>query len=528
LIRAFLKLYLLVIIPLLVIAFIPGTPVRWLIDDMQQSILAEQYKGTFFLFEKELENLPQSDWPEHIEKLSKEFAQELKLEKIDEIDIRNSQRRKLLEEGLLYSSENTPAYWYRIQDSDFAIYNGLEDSDEELFQRDAQGTTFLARKWIGNYDDPRQGLEALRKEFGFPLKIVHENELELNEAKKEKLRNGRIIGVELNGSEDLYYLAFGANDLIIKAGPVSNHNLEHRVMATWASFPALLLAIAVLLWSIPFWRDLLRVKKSAFALGKGDFESRVKLTKGSALFDLGNSFNAMAKQIKQLIDGHKELTNAVSHELKTPVARLRFAHEMLQEQPGKADQKRYLANIDRDLGELESLIDELLTHARYDRADYPIYPDNHALKSWLDLLLLEFSDLYPKLSFSLSIDSGIETAWIDKRAMSRAIRNLLSNAARYARSKVQISVTHDLESLDFHVDDDGHGISETDRLKVFEPFVRLDNSRQRKSGGTGLGLAIVKRIVGRHGGSVLCEKSDLGGARFTVSLTTLVLLQGDK
>jgi len=89
-------------------------------------------------------------------------------------------------------------------------------------------------------------------------------------------------------------------------------------------------------------------------------------------------------------------------------------------------------------------------------------------------------------------------------------------------------VTHDLESLDFHVDDDGHGISETDRLKVFEPFVRLDNSRQRKSGGTGLGLAIVKRIVGRHGGSVLCEKSDLGGARFTVSLTTLVLLQGDK
>ena len=520
-IRAFLKLYLLVIIPLLVIAFIPGTPLRWLIDDMAQNILAEQYKGTFFLFEKELENLPQSEWPEHIRKLNKEFARELKLEKIANIDIRDSQRRKLLDDGLLHSSEDTAGYWYRIRDSQYAIYNELEDSDEELFKRDAQGTVFLVRKWINNYDDPRLGLKALRKEFGFPLKILHENELELSEAKKEALRKDQIVAVELNGSEVLYYVALGTNDLIIKAGPISDHNLEQRAMAMWASFPALLLAIAILLWSIPFWRDLLRVKKSAFALGEGDFESRVKLPKGSALFDLGNSFNAMAKQIKQLIDGQKELTNAVSHELKTPVARLRFAHEMLQEQPHQADQKRYLANIDRDLGELESLIDELLTHARYDRADYPIYPDNHALKSWLDLLLLEFSDLYPKLSFSLSIDSAIETAWIDKRAMSRAIRNLLSNAVRYARSKVQISVTHDLESLDFHVDDDGHGISEADRLKVFEPFVRLDSSRQRGSGGTGLGLAIVKRIVGRHGGSVLCEKSDLGGARFTLSLTTL-------
>ena len=184
-IRAFLKLYLLVITPLLVIALIPGTPLRWLIDDMAQNILAEQYRGTFFLFEKELENLPQSDWPEHIRKLNKEFARELKLEKIDEIDIRDSQRRKLLKDGLLHSSEGTAGYWYRIRGSNYAIYNGLEESDDELFQRDAQGTAFLVRKWIDDYDDPRLGLKALRKEFGFPLKILHENELELSKVKNQ-------------------------------------------------------------------------------------------------------------------------------------------------------------------------------------------------------------------------------------------------------------------------------------------------------------------------------------------------------
>jgi signal transduction histidine kinase len=224
----------------------------------------------------------------------------------------------------------------------------------------------------------------------------------------------------------------------------------------------------------------------------------------------------------QLIDGHKELTNAVSHELKTPVARLRFAHEMLLEQPTPVDQKRYLENIDRDLGELESLISELLTHARYDRADYSIHQDSHVLRGWLESLVLEFSDLYSRLKFNLSIEAGVKTARFDKRAMSRVIRNLLSNGARYAESKVDILVIHDVEGISFCVDDNGCGVSEGDRLNIFEPFVRLDSSRQRGSGGTGLGLAIIKRIVERHGGSVVCEQSDLGGARFVVTLITVV------
>ena len=525
-IRIFLKLYLLVIIPLLVIIFLPGSPAHFVIDGWIQEMVAEQYQGTFFLLEKELEGLPETRWAANIDELDKEFARKLKLDRIDNIDISNSQRRRLLEDGLLYSSEETEGYWYRISGSDYAIYNGLTDSDDELFHRDAQGTAFLIRKWIADYDDPRKGVEALRKHFSFPLQLLHETKLELNETKKQQLRDGRIVGTELNSSEDLYYMALARDDLILKAGPVSDHHLDQRVIAVWASFPALLLAIAVLLWSVPFWRDLLRLKKSAFILGEGNLESRVDLPKGSALFDLGNGFNTMAKRIKQLIDGHKELTNAVSHELKTPVARLRFAHEMLREQPDKEDQNRYLQSIDRDLGELESLIDELLTHARYDRADYPIHPDSYFLKDWLELLILEFSELYPKLNFSLKIESGIKTARFDKQAMSRVIGNLLSNGARYAQSTVRISVIRDIEGIDFQVDDDGCGVSESDRLSIFEPFVRLDSSRQRGSGGTGLGLAIVKRIVERHGGSVVCEQSDFGGARFTVSLTTVV--DGDK
>ena len=517
-IRVFLKLYLLIIITVLVIIFLPGNSVRYLIDDWVRDSVAEQYQGTFFLFEKELENLPQSRWIAHFETLNKEFARELKIDRINDIDISDSQRRRLLEAGLLYLYEETEGYWYRIRGSDYAIYNALVDSEDEMFHRDGQGTAFLIRKWLNNYDDPFQGINELQEHFSFPLQILHEKDLGLNEPQKNKLLSRRIVGSELNNSEDMYYAAIGKSDLYLKAGPISDHHIEERVIAVWATIPALLLAVAVLIWSVPFWRDLLRIKKSSSALGEGDLESRVELSKGSALFDLGNSFNSMAQRIKQLINGHKELTNAVSHELKTPVARLRFAHEMLREQPDKSDQKRYLQNIDRDLGELESLIDELLTHARYDRTDYPIHSDRHVLQDWLESLVLEFSDLYPQLTFNLNIDAGIETAWFDQRAMSRAIRNLLSNAARYAKSKVELSVTQDTDRLSFRVDDDGCGVLEADRLKVFEPFVRLDSSRQRESGGTGLGLSIVKRIVERHGGWVGCDQSNLGGAKFSISL----------
>ena len=516
-IRIFLKLYLLVIIPLLLVFFLPSNPARYLIDGWSHDLVAEQYKGTFFLLQKELENVPKENWAAHIEALNKEFSRELRLDLIEEIDIDESRRSKLLRDGLLVTAEGVPGYWYRIRGSNYAIYNGLEDSVEERFHREAQGTMFLLRKWFNGYEDPQQGLGELREHFGFPLVLLREAGLELDEQQKRELYKGRIVGVELNASEDIYYGWLGEGDYVLKAGPVSDHNIDRRALIAWISFPALLLAVAALLWSVPFWRDLMRLKRSATALGKGELETRVKLSRISSLSDLGNSFNRMAERIKRLIDGHKELTNAVSHEFKTPVARLRFAHEMLREKPEESDQRRYLESIDRDLGELESLIDELLTHARYDRADNPIRLETIHLRKWLNSLMTEFIDIYPALHFKLNIDAGMETTCFDEQAISRALRNLLCNAACYARSRVELSVIREGDQLVLRVDDDGAGVPEEARQKVFESFTRLDSSRQRGSGGSGLGLAIVKRIAERHGGLARCGQSDLGGARFTLS-----------
>lgn len=107
-------------------------------------------------------------------------------------------------------------------------------------------------------------------------------------------------------------------------------------------------------------------------------------------------------------------------------------------------------------------------------------------------------------------------ARFDPRHLGRAVSNLVQNADRYGNGLVQVNLERQGQNLLIHVDDDGPGIPETDRERIFEPFARLDASRNRKSGGHGLGLAIVKRVVGSHKGQITVSSSPLGGSRFTL------------
>jgi two-component system sensor kinase ParS len=113
--------------------------------------------------------------------------------------------------------------------------------------------------------------------------------------------------------------------------------------------------------------------------------------------------------------------------------------------------------------------------------------------------------------------NGLETAWMEPRLMELALSNLLANALRYAKQKVEITIQRDKDLYRLVVEDDGEGIPESDRATIFRAFTRLDTSRNRDTGGFGLGLAIVARIASLHRGRVLAEAStSLGGARLAL------------
>ena len=179
--------------------------------------------------------------------------------------------------------------------------------------------------------------------------------------------------------------------------------------------------------------------------------------------------------------------------------------------------------LNRDIGQLEALIEELLTYARLDRPQNELHLSTPDLPAWLQTHIDDVQSVNPQRTLLMSVTAGDYGA-LDMRLMERVLDNLMNNALRYSESTLRIGLDLQGNQASLSVEDDGPGIAPDEREKVFEPFVRLDPSRDRATGGCGLGLAIVSSIAQAMGGSVRCEESELGGARFCFSWPVYHLL----
>lgn len=285
-------------------------------------------------------------------------------------------------------------------------------------------------------------------------------------------------------------------------------------------------ALALMAWIGLFWRDLKRIDQAAERVGAGQFDVNVNIRGGSALRPIADSFNRMAERIGKLVNSHRDLTNAVSHELKTPLARLRFALS-LAEEATPAELESLLRKMHLDVDELDSLVQEMLLYSRLERN--AISPEmalaSVPVESWLpnavedEIEAAQAADI----SVPVAVESKVADAACEPKYMARAVQNLVRNALRFAKSRVEVSVEEDRQRYRIHVDDDGPGIPVADHARLFVPFARLESSRTRQdnAGGTGLGLAIVQRIAEWHGGRATISTSGLGGARITIEWPAL-------
>lgn len=378
-----------------------------------------------------------------------------------------------------------------------------------------RGSLFLIRQDLIRLpqQDWSERLRQLQPEFGYPLAMVNISPENFTKPEISRLQKGEIL---ISDDYDQYWQLVGQRGYALAIGPFPSPGASTLLdIWTWGLF-LVLLGIAALLWALPFWRQLSKISKTALALGEGQLNSRAKVPANSVLFPLAKTFNQMAERIQQLLTAQKELTNAVSHELRTPIARLRFGMEMLETSPELQTKARYIDGIHYDLDELDGLISELLTYARYDWKDSGLNMQELAVAPWLEGVL---EDLNSKISAHLQHEFLIDhqlVACFEPKYLGRAVGNLVQNASRYGNGLVKVSLEQQGQELLIHVDDDGPGIPVADRERIFEPFSRLDSSRSRESGGYGLGLAIVKRVVESHQGDVAIATSSLGGSRFTI------------
>jgi two-component system OmpR family sensor kinase len=292
-------------------------------------------------------------------------------------------------------------------------------------------------------------------------------------------------------------------------------------LLAWSIF-SLILVLSIYGWLRGHWRDLGRLRGAAEAFGQGRLNGRVNLAKGSELGSLAACFDAMAGRIEVLVASQNDMINAISHELRTPIARCGFGLALLQSATADDQRKRHIEALKVDLEELDALVGELLSYGAIDRADRPHEIQEVRMSELLDSVV---GSLALEMDFHrvrCTVDTPDAAALLDPRRTSRAVLNLLKNAMKYCQDEISLTAFIHGDSWVLQVDDNGIGIPPADRHVIFEPFHRLDRSRDRKTGGFGLGLSIASRAIVSQRGHIQVSESPLGGARFEITLPAAV------
>jgi two-component system, OmpR family, sensor kinase ParS len=348
----------------------------------------------------------------------------------------------------------------------------------------------------------------------------------LSAAQIEKIRSQDPVSLDTpNGNGYEIFHTLGGTDFVavLKAPfarrqPMMVMGILTPTQFTWL-VESSMYALAIMIWLRLFSRDMRTLEKAANRVGEGHFDFHVEMGKGAALYPLADSFNRMKDRIGALLGSHRNLTNAISHEFRTPITRLRFRHELAVEAATVEAKNLQLQAMNSAIDQLDDLSTELLEYARLDRESPNLDSAPIDTVAWLNELAAEARDLAVAEGRQLTISTHIdaESADGDYRYLSRAAANLLRNAVHYAAGRIEIRFERRDGKWTLHVDDDGPGIPSVAREHLFEPFARLDQSRDRQSGGFGIGLAIVKQIARWHGGTASIGESGLGGARVSMS-----------
>lgn len=352
-------------------------------------------------------------------------------------------------------------------------------------------------------------LKDLDLNLSFNLRIEPMSKYTLDAPADQRMREGDIVALD---SEYTFIQRIPRSHYVLAVGPVPYLFYMHEMRIldiTLMVFIAISLAFPVFIWMRPHWQEMLRLESAAQRFGEGHLEERIHFDSTSSFERLGIAFNQMADNINALIASKKQLIDGIAHELRTPLVRLRYRLEMSD---NLSDSER--AALNRDIGQLEALIQELLTYARLDRPQNELKLTTPDFSAWIAGYMDDVRIVNPGHQLLLNCEAADYGA-LDMRLMERVLDNLVNNALRYCATTVKVNLMRDGTHAILSVEDDGPGIVAEDRLRVFEPFVRLDPSRDRATGGCGLGLAIVHSIAQAMGGEVTCAESEAGGAHFS-------------
>jgi len=397
-------------------------------------------------------------------------------------------------------------------------FDALLDGEMQRYNQEAvRGQAWSLVEQLRDLDGSarERQLERVRPHYGLGLALVERDQLALTPQEHAELAQGRVV-MRDQYTQFISRIDDGSQLLSIKL-PAEPSLMPFYIAVAYLMI-AIMIGFVLLFWVRPHWRDLEKLRLAAERFGGNDLSVRIQLSRRSNIRDLAEHFNLMAARIEGLIANQRELTNAVSHELRTPIARLSFELDQLKQQADPSQNRALIADMYADLGELEEMVSELLTYASLEQGATVIAREDIQARDWLDSVVGSVALEAEAAGVQLSIvECPAGVVRIEPRFMARAVINLLRNAIRYADGRVHVSLTRAGGHYEVRVNDDGPGVPLDGREKIFEPFSRLDASRDRRTGGFGLGLALVRRVSQSHRGHVEVTDSPWGGASFRMT-----------
>jgi signal transduction histidine kinase len=366
---------------------------------------------------------------------------------------------------------------------------------------------------LDSVDDAHAFVKAWQRANPQQLNLIPMSEFPLPVELKQGFNQGLSLVLESAERITVNHIMPSQQQVLVMSIPqqgLQQDNLSLQMLLTTAFYLGILLFVGI--WLYPLIKRLRLLSTAAKTFGAGDFTWRIPVSGTSYVADIENEFNRMAQKIETLIQDNKLLGNAVSHDLRTPLARLRFGIEALSETNKPEKQHKYIQHLSQDIAEMERLVEVLLNYARLEQSLIKV-----------DKVPVDFNQLMDECVYGLDGNDSKQIKWqpmgkitIDgeQNFLAMLINNLLSNAQQYASHVIQVSIVQTAQYIELVVEDDGLGIDKDKRLELLQPFTRGHNDAQKP--GFGMGLAIVARIAAWHDAEIRIAESELGGASVSV------------
>lgn len=497
-----------------------------MVDQVRREYYREQLaQAPMQLLVEVLVDLPEERRIPWLEQHSAQLDMAMMLYPVDAISLNYFERTRLANGRVLVKSRGD--HGWRLQQRLPGSDRLLEVDLAGLSEQQLRGLTELFGDWLSGVQGQERQRRLQRVARGsIPVELSDRVPEGLYPPQLSRLEEGEVVIRLLPGrwSMSMFLRLEGpdtsARWLVI--GPVTAFEPMPGALQLFLLFILLgVLAVTIYLIVRGVEARVARLELAATRIAGGRLDTRVKVDSSDFLGRLGMAFNGMATQVQSLLRAQQDMIRAVSHELRTPVARIRFAVQMVEDMTDDAPIRRQLRGIDGDIDELDGLIDEILTYARLGNESANGMELELTLvdcRAMAERVIDALSPLHGHLRIELAEGEEVDVK-AESRYLQRALQNLVANACRHARSRVVIRLHGEARLVRLDVEDDGPGIPASERLQVFKPFARLDDSRTRRSGGYGLGLSIVQKVMTWHGGSASVDESPtLGGARFTLLL----------